>query len=792
MKKFICILFVLMMGITSALAKQNDKATTYVGTIQEQNGTAMPFVNVVLLNNDSTFVTGTTTDEAGKFNLGSTVKNGILKISSIGYQTIYINIKNGYMTSEPIRMSEDSHMLGEVVVKSTLPRTHVKGDAMRTTVAGTILEKAGTASDALNKIPALKAEKDGAVEVFGRGAAEVYINGRKVQDLSELSRLQSDQIQSVDVVQNPGARYAASTKAVVRITLKKKKGDGFSIANFFDSYRQYEWTVLDDIDINYRTGGLDVTLNVWAGQYNSQSPQDNVLSYYNGTDFIEGKSYSEQKKIWRGFSPQIQLNYQFNENHSIGAFYKWDRHPASDYTATFTCDSYENGARSEHSESDINQRESFKKHIFNAYYNGKVGNLGIDFNVDGLFDNTNDPNSTRETIVDKDGNKTVTNINNLTVSKNNFWATKLVLTHPLWGGNLTMGAEYSHNNRADSYSFVSEQSLPVQNTDSRIKENMASGFVEYGHQFGKLYAQAGIRYEHLSNNYYNFGVRQDEVCRNYGDWFPTVVLAMPVGKTQMSLSYRRDIDRPAYSSLTSSTIYINKYTYQSGNPYLRPTYTHSLVYNLAWNAFNLNMNFQRTKDNVTMITEPFPGSSDPLVSLIHPANGDEFNRMMISPSYRPVFGAWHPMWSVGLILQNYKSLNMKGEKMTLNHPFLQVAWKNDFELPHNFRLNAAIQFVPKGCDYTNFRLDRAQIDTQLGVQKDFNLRAAGRLTLDVRCYDPFHLHKTGATIFGVRELALTTPAHRTFQVSVTWKLNETSKKYRGSGAGEKQKARMGK
>ena len=107
MKKFICILFALMMCATSALAKQNDKAAAYIGTVQEQNGTAMPFVNVVLLNNDSTFVTGTTTDEAGKFNLGSTVKNGILKISSIGYQTIYINIKNGYMTPEPIRMSED-------------------------------------------------------------------------------------------------------------------------------------------------------------------------------------------------------------------------------------------------------------------------------------------------------------------------------------------------------------------------------------------------------------------------------------------------------------------------------------------------------------------------------------------------------------------------------------------------------------------------------------------------------------------------------------------------------------
>lgn len=791
MKKFICILFVLMMGITSALAKQNDKATTYVGTIQEQNGTAMPFVNVVLLNNDSTFVTGTTTDEAGKFNLGSTVKNGILKISSIGYQTIYINIKNGYMASEPIRMSEDSHMLGEVVVKSTLPRTHVKGDAMRTTVAGTILEKAGTANDALNKIPALKADKDGAVEVFGRGAAEVYINGRKVQDLSELSRLQSDQIQSVDVVQNPGARYAASTKAVVRITLKKKKGDGFSVANYFNTEYRYNWTVTDDVDLNYRTGGLDITLNVWAGRYGNIMKQENSLAYYNGSDLINSNSTSNQNSIWKGISPQLQINYQFNENHSIGAFYKWDRHPAADFGGVFTTDNYENGKFVEHSVSDIYQSESFKKHIFNAYYYGKIGNLNIDFNVDGLFDNNKDPNSTKETVVKSDGTTTETTIENLTLSKNNFWATKLNLAHPLFGGNITVGAEYSHNNRTDSYSFFSEQKLPVQATDSRIKENMASGFVEYGHQFGKLYAQAGIRFEHLSNNYYNFGKRQDEVCRNYNDWFPTISLAMPVGKTQMQLAYRRDIQRPAYSNLTSSTIYINKYTYQSGNPYLRPTYTHSIVYNLAWNAFNLSMNFARTKDHVTMITEPFPDSTDPLISLIHPANGDDFNQFTINPSYRPHFGIWHPMWSAGVVLQNYKTLTKTGESKILNHPYFQFVWNNDIELPHNFRLNVFAQFTPKG-DYTNFRINCPAYNTGIGVQKDFDLRSAGRLCIDFRCFDPFNLNKNDATIFGIRELTSTGPARRSFALSVTWKLNETNKKYRGSGAGEKQKARMGK
>ncbi len=102
--------------------------------------------------------------------------------------------------------------LGEVVVTSTLPKTQIKGDALRTTVAGTILEKAGSTTDVLNKLPLLKAEKGSGVEVTGRGAAEVYINGRKVHDINELDRIRAEQVYSVDVIQNPGARYAASTR----------------------------------------------------------------------------------------------------------------------------------------------------------------------------------------------------------------------------------------------------------------------------------------------------------------------------------------------------------------------------------------------------------------------------------------------------------------------------------------------------------------------------------------------------------------------------------------------------
>ena len=76
------------------------------------------------------------------------------------------------------------------------------------------------------------------------------------------------------------------------------------------------------------------------------------------------------------------------------------------------------------------------------------------------------------------------------------------------------------------------------------------------------------------------------------------------------------------------------------------------------------------------------------------------------------------------------------------------------------------------------------------MQRDFNLRRLGQLTLDVRCVDLFNTNKTDATIYGIRELTVHNPARRTFLINLTWKFNEARSKYRGSGAGEKQKVRM--
>ena len=702
--------------------------------------------------------------------------------------------QNDSLLKDTMMWYNQTHQLDGIVVQGRLPKTRVKGDAMRTTVAGTILEKAGTVSDALARIPSLEAERDGAVKVIGRGDAEVYINGRRVQDAKDLSRLRSNQIQHVDVVQNPGARYAASTKAVVRITLKKAQGEGISFQDNAGAMYQYSHTLTNNLDVNYRTGGLDITASLWAGHYgHAKSLQENTLTYYAGPDKIEGVSWQESKNIWKGWSPQLQVNYMLNENHSFGAYYKYDRHPNGNYNCLYYTDNFENGNYVERSESNITQEDQFRKHIFNAYYNGRIGQLSIDLNIDGLFDDTETPGSTTETTSVPSvavQQQTERSISSNTLSSNNFWASKLILGYPVWKGNLSVGGEYSYNHRTDAYDFHATDAVPVKTTDTEINERSSAVFAEYGRQFGRVFAQVGLRYEHLTNDYYNFGQKEDEVCRDYGDWFPTAVISAPIGKVQLSLSYRRDIERPPYANLTSSTVYINRYTYQSGNPYLLPTYTHSLVLNTAYKWMNLTLNYGRIKDAITMSTEPYPGSADPLISLVRPINSQkDYDRLTAIASARPTIGCWHPTWAVVAMFQNYKSPIATGEMKTLNQPWFNGSWRNIIELPRDLRLTADLEWATKG-EYNNFHITKPRIVGSLGVQKDFHLRRFGSLTADLRCIDLFNTNKTDAILYGYRELTVHNPARRTFMLDLTWKFNEARSKYRGSGAGEKQKARM--
>lgn len=247
---------VMIAALISLMSFAPIMAQNIKGKIENTKGEPLAFVNVVLLTRgDSAFVKGAVSGEDGSFVIDSPCNDGIIKVSSIGYMTAFRDCRGEDMGV--IRLSEDSWMLGEIVVRSQLPKTVLSGEGMTTTVSGSVLEKTANMEQLLSRIPSVSA-KDGDIEVFGRGTPVIYINGRKMQDQMELQRLQPSDIKNIEVVSNPGARYDASVKSVIRITTKKSQGEGFSFDNStsFVINEDKRMSYYESFQGNYRKGGF--------------------------------------------------------------------------------------------------------------------------------------------------------------------------------------------------------------------------------------------------------------------------------------------------------------------------------------------------------------------------------------------------------------------------------------------------------------------------------------------------------------------------------------------------------
>ncbi|WP_294454009.1 carboxypeptidase-like regulatory domain-containing protein, partial [uncultured Bacteroides sp.] len=181
---------VLLFTVVGFILPENLSAQSVSGKLIDENSHPLPYANVVLLSlPDSAFVSGTVSGEDGSFTLETTSENQIVKISSIGHKTVYKPTVPANIGI--VQLASDAQMLGEVVVKGNLPVTRMKGDAMVTSVENSVLSKVGSANDVLTKIPGITKKQD-AFEVFGKGTPLIYINGRKLHDLSELEQLNSD------------------------------------------------------------------------------------------------------------------------------------------------------------------------------------------------------------------------------------------------------------------------------------------------------------------------------------------------------------------------------------------------------------------------------------------------------------------------------------------------------------------------------------------------------------------------------------------------------------------------
>lgn len=293
------------------------------GTVTDTGDVPVPYASVIILSvPDSSFVSGTACDSAGRFDIAKSVTSGLLWVSSVGYRDRYLHFGSGTSGFGTVRLETEAGLIRNAAVTASMPLVQVRGNAMETIVEGSRLERAGTGEDLLSKIPGISV-KDGKVSVFGGGSiTEVYINGRLVRNDTDLGRLESADVRSVELVRNPGARYKASAGSVIRIFTKKNKDEGFSLDNRAEIYNRFKWTASDQLGLSYRKGGMEITGSMF-GRYMNHSDNKTAVEETFSDKVMTSVTAMYAPQKWVYLSPNMSFNYMFDERNSAGVRYEF-------------------------------------------------------------------------------------------------------------------------------------------------------------------------------------------------------------------------------------------------------------------------------------------------------------------------------------------------------------------------------------------------------------------------------------------------------------------------------------
>ena len=781
-----------MMSLTTQ-AKTQDVG----GRVIDQNGEPLGFVSVALLTADSTYIQGATSDENGAFMIQTTEACCILRLSFIGYRTQYVDVKGTDVGT--IQMEEDQPLLSEIIVKGQMPKTKLTGNSMVTTIQGTVLGHSGTAKEMLAKVPGMTLKGED-LEVLGKGTPIFYINGRKMLDKEELKRLRSEEIASVEVITNPGAQYDATISSVVRIKTIRREGDGFGFdlnTGLNQDLRFGESDPNAQLNLRYRHNNLDLfgMVNYWKWDQTTlfTDEQSNYLPTNRGIKSIIQESHSRNHFKNNGIDYNLGFNWQIAENHSVGArIQRNDRFNATTDLMVETdvehryLDTQER--QKEHNSSTQDEhRHTYYNWEGNAYYNGQVDKLGIDLNVDFLTDKTAVNNHINELINHTD--RHTMEQDNSTFTR--LWASKLVLTYPVWKGQLEAGTELSFVTRNNSSSITN---YPLPASDSKVKENNIAAFAAYNFNLEKVGTfSAGLRYEHVGFDYTDNLNADNNMTRYQDEFFPSLSWARQFGPVQTSVAYSFKTIRPDYNSLSDRITYINSYTLLQGDPTLKNATMQEVSLNVRYKWLNLFAAYER-RDN-TLSQLPYAYGDEGMVMIKRVNLKDPVRNLAIFLSANPTFGIWSPNWTVGgqkfwntMEFDDPRSETGK-VKETYTKPIFFIDLNNIFRLPHRWQLEANMNIMTKG-DAVNFHMESTSYNLGFVVQKCWLKNDALCLRVSLNDVLQRSVQDIRMSCGGYQNKESAVRSNHRLNISLRYTFNASKSKYKGTGAGQAERQRM--
>lgn len=636
MRKLIAVLTGVIMTASGLSAQK------VTGNVKDDQGKGLDKTTVSLLNaKDSSVTKLAVTASNGGFAISAPKPgNYLISTSHIGYTTYYSKVfelsGSGDVNLGDVSLQKAASSLAGVTVTTKKPMVEVRADKTILNVEGTINATGNDALELLRKSPGVMVDKDDNISLAGKNGVRIYIDGKPSplagSDLANyLKSLNSAQIEAIELITNPSAKYdAAGNAGIINIRLKKNKAFGtngsVNAGYNIGVYPKYN----AGINFNHRNKGINV-----FGNYNyNNTKQNNAFNLYRTVldTVFDGRT----KMIFRNESHGFKggIDFFLDKKNTLGVLINGNLSNMSFNNKSRTPISYKpTGVVSRILEANNTNDMSRDNVNFNLNYRF-ADTSGHELNVDadyGFFHN--DGNQLQPNYYFDPSNAPISQViyRFIAPADINIYTLKADYEQNFKKGRLGLGAKSSVIRTENNFQRFDVQNLsPEQKTldiarsnQFNYSENINALYINYNRPLKGKIIQVGLRLENTVSKGDSYGLTASGTVntsskqtfkRNYTNLFPSAAITFNKNPmSQWGISYSRRIDRPAYQDLNPFEFKLDEYTYQRGNINLRPQYTNIIT---LTNTYKYKLNTSLSYSHVNDVFAQLVDTADKSKSFI--------------------------------------------------------------------------------------------------------------------------------------------------------------------------------
>lgn len=644
MKKLLLTLAGVFTLMSSVFAQNSGKIR---GTVWDENNQVLSFSNVFLLAGaDSSLVKAALADEQGNFVFDELAFGAyFVSASMVGYEKnltprLVLSAENQVVSLDKLVLKSSATVLKDVTVTAKKPLLEQHADKLVMNVESSIVSAGSTAMEVLQRAPGVSIDQNDNISLKGKQGVQIYMDGKPTYMTQEqlanlLKNMASDQIEKIEIITNPSSRYdAAGNSGIINLVMKKNKNFGTNGSLTLGGGLSLPPAIAEEIEGNMPKYNVSLNLNNRQGKFNTFGN----VSYRAGQNYgineffrtLDQRTFDQKTLRYsdsNGFSARVGSDFFATKKTTIGVLLnanigKWESSEPTENNTIIR----DNGLVTSSLFTYSSPRMAWSNITFNTNFKHAFNDKGQEITADVDYSIYNNKNRERGMITEFFDQEGLAVGDKLTVTSNipnkfNIIAAKADYSLPLAesSAKLEAGVKTSYVKSDNDIKFFNDGTIDMGRSNHFIyTENINAAYANFNKKLSDKWSlQAGVRLEHTVSKGESLTLKEQK-DRKYLNVFPSLYITHVINKDNtLNFNYSRRIDRPDYKSLNPFIYFLDPYTYELGNEYLRPQLTDAIeVSHTLKQAIVTSIGYSYTHDYFSQIVKNARNEPEILAKLI--------------------------------------------------------------------------------------------------------------------------------------------------------------------------------